>query len=1266
MSDIQDTEIEQIAVIGMACRFPEAGNIDEFWKNLCDGKESVTQFSDEELLNRGVTLEELSHPDYVKSGVVLNNIDLFDAEFFGYTARQAEIMDPQQRIFLEVAWEALENAGCNPETYDGSIGVIGGTGGNDYRKRIGDDLNSIGANLGSFQSMISNDPDYLTTRVAYTLNLDGPCYTLQTACSTSLVAVHVACQNLLMYQCDVVLAGGVSIRLPQGVGYRYQEGMIWSQNGQCRAFDSESRGIMLGRGAGIVVLKRLSEALEEGDHIYAVLKASAVNNDGAIKVGFTAPSVDGQAAVISMAQELADISPETISYVETHGTGTPLGDPIEVEALTKVFHTKTIAKNSCAIGSVKTNIGHLDAAAGVAALIKTALSLKNQKLPPSLNFKKPNPNIDFANSPFYVNTELRDWKSDNGPLRAGVSSFGIGGTNAHIVMEESPRQTKIHSDNPWQLLLLSAKYEEGVGKAATNLARYLQDNPEMNLADVAYTLQAGRKHFEYKYPIVCKDVEQAVELLSGKIRPIHTDKQERQDSRVAFMFSGQGSQYVSMCEELYKVEPVFRKEVDCCLGILNPLLEIDLFDVLFPNPEGVSKAKELINQTRITQPALFVIEYSLAKLMESWGIIPEAMVGHSIGEYVAACLAGVFTLEDALTLVVKRGKMMQELSPGSMLAVPLSESDVIPLLPTGVSVAVINGPAMTVVSGTKEVIADFKEKLAQDHEIEGRIILTSHAFHSYMMDPIVDKFADAVALLSLNEPQIPFVSNVSGTWITKEEATSPKYWASHLRKPVRFYSCVDTLLVNGSKLLIEVGPGQVLTNLAKQHPASKDCLVLSTTRRPVERKNDVAVLYDFIGNLWAGGKSINLTTCLRNESNRKVPLPTYPFKQIRHWITVTEHKPSHRDNTSQEFLSSTETDHLEVETQSILRARNDLEMQVSEIFVDLLGVQKIDVRHSFFDMGGDSLLAVRLLGDLRLLCEAEEITLADVFEKPSVEELATLIEKGGGRVQSKILPLNKGAGSQRIYFVVGIHIYRNLAEELSSIAKCYGVYLPIEVGLFGTDSDTSDWAVSDLATAYCEEISKHSNGEPISLVGISFGGVVAYEIARQLTQAGQTVQLLTMLDSLLPSGIRHSPFKWGVAQTKIAFKQGLGPIKEKVMGKVLKKIDKAKGSKASDAIFDAEIPDQRMFVYEKAVDQFEAAATRSKPIYSGKTLLIQAEDAVRRPGDSIDSHYGWKKHITGEFIVHSSPGDHLGILTPPNVKITADCIESVLRTLSKS
>jgi acyl transferase domain-containing protein/thioesterase domain-containing protein/acyl carrier protein len=1262
MTGLQDSDIEQIAVIGMACRFPEAGNIDQFWQNLREGKESVTLFSEEELLERGVPREEFSHPDYVRSGVVLENIDLFDAEFFGYTARQAEVMDPQQRIFLEVAWEALENAGCNPDTYEGSIGVFGGTGGNDYRKRISADLSSVGSNIESFQSMISNDPDYLTTRVAYNLNLKGPCYTLQTACSTSLVAIHVACQNLLMYQCDMALAGGVSIRLPQGLGYRYHEGMIWSRDGHCRAFDADSRGIMLGRGAGIVVLKRLSEALAERDHIYAVLKASAVNNDGAIKVGFTAPSVDGQASVITLAQELCDVSPDTISCIEAHGTGTPLGDPIEVEALTKVFRARPTAKNYCAIGSVKTNIGHLDAAAGVASLIKTALALENRQIPPSLHYKRPNPNIDFENSPFYVNTELRDWKSDTGPRRAGVSSFGIGGTNAHVVMEEAPACSIPGPSRPWQLLLLSARYEKGVGIAATKLAAYLRDNPDSHLADVAYTLQIGRKHFDYRLPFVCKDIEHAVELLSTYITPVHSVAAERKED-IVFMFSGQGSQYIAMGEGIYHTEPVFKEHIDYCTEILQPLLDIDLRDVLFPSPEKVTTAKELINQTRITQPALFVIEYSLAKLLGSWGITPNAMVGHSIGEYVAACLAGVFTLDGALSLVALRGKMMQGLAPGSMLAVPLSEEEVAPLLSAGLSVAVINAPAMTVISGEEKKISDLKDKLLAERGLDCQVLHTSHAFHSHLMDPIVEEFAHAVSSYALGAPQIPFVSNVSGTWITDAEATSPQYWASHLRRPVRFYSCVDSLIAAGKQLFVEVGPGQVLTHLAKLHPASKACRILPTTRRPVARKDDQAVLFDFIGSLWAAGGYVYWAKFWGEELRQKKPLPTYPFQETKYWIKAAEHKISTIDKSPGELRFATSITENCADISNICGPRNDLELQIANIFSNLLGTQKVDIQNSFFDIGGDSLLAVRLLSDLRRLCDAD-ISLADIYENQSVETLSTLIQKGGGYVRSTILPLNSGIGNHQIYFVVGIHIYQALAQRLNNTASCYGVYLPAEGRLFNNSAKNTQWAVSDLASAYREEIIKHSGGRPVSLVGVSFGGVVAYELARQLTQTGQTVPLLVMLDSLLPTGIRRNHAQWLIGQIQNIFINGPGPFMRKVFSKlipeIVNKTAKSKGYAAPGNMQRGDIPDQRSIVYANAVDRFEAQSRESLTTYPGRTLLIRAQDVVKGPGDKIDIHYGWKKHLTGEFTIDSAPGDHLGILTSPNVDKTAAGIEHIL------
>jgi len=665
--------MEGIAIIGLAGRFPGAKNITEFWQNLCDGVEAISQFSDEELIAAGVDPSLLNNSNYVKAGAVLEDIDLFDAGFFGFNPKEAEMTDPQHRLFLECAWEALENAGYDVQRCESRIGVYGGASFNNY---LTFDINSdhIGS-ANSFQKLIGIDKDFLTTRVSYKLNLTGPSLTIQTACSTSLVATVLACQSLLNYQCDMALAGGVSISVPQKTGYLHQEGSILSPDGHCRAFDAKAKGTIIGNGVGVVLLKRLSEAIADGDHICAVIKGSAINNDGSGKVGYTAPSVNGQAKVIAEALALADVEPETISYIETHGTGTALGDPIEISALTNVFLTETQKKGFCAIGSVKTNIGHLDAAAGVTGLIKTALGLKHKLIPPSLNFEQPNPEIDFKNSPFYVNTQLKTWKAGRTPRRAGVSSLGIGGTNAHVILEEAPSVNEPESKTrDYQLLLLSAKTDSALKTTTKNLAQHLRQYPEVNLADVAYTLQVGRREFNHRCMVIAKDSKEAATLLESPRVFIHC--QEDIKRAIVFMFPGQGAQYVNMAKGLYQSESGFREQVDYCAEFLKPLLGLDLRHILYPDVEQTEEATQKLQQTEIAQPALFVIEYAFAQLWMSWGVYPQAAIGHSIGEYVAACLAGVFSLKEALILVAKRGQLMQQLPKGAMLAVSLPAADV--------------------------------------------------------------------------------------------------------------------------------------------------------------------------------------------------------------------------------------------------------------------------------------------------------------------------------------------------------------------------------------------------------------------------------------------------------------------------------------------------------------------------------------------------------------------------------------------------------------
>ncbi|WDD36958.1 beta-ketoacyl synthase N-terminal-like domain-containing protein (plasmid) [Nostoc sp. UHCC 0926] len=892
--------LNDIAIIGMAGRFPGANNVDIFWQNIRDGIESICFFTDEELLSGGINPALLNDSLYVRARGVLENIELFDASFFGFSPREAEITDPQHRLFIECVWSALENAGYNSQTYTGQIGLFAGVAASNYLLSNLYPNRELMESVDSFQILIGNDKDFLPTQVSYKLNLRGPSINVQTACSTSLVTVHLACQSLLNGESDIALAGGVSIRVPEKTGYHYQEGRINSPDGHCRAFDAKAKGTNGGSGLGVVVLKRLEDAFADGDFIHAVIKGSAINNDGSLKIGYTAPSVDGQREVILEALALAGVEPETITYVEAHGTGTPLGDPIEIKALTQAFHASTNKKGFCPIGSVKTNVGHLDTAAGVTGLIKTVQALKNKQIPPSLHFKDPNPQIDFANSPFYVNAILSEWKTNGTPRRAGVSSFGIGGTNAHVILEEAPVVERLDASRPWQLLLLSAKTTTALETNTANLATHLQQHPDITLPDVAHTLQVGRRAFDHRRIVVCNGCEDAVKVLTSpdpqRLLTYHHKPSHRP---VIFMFSGQGAQYVNMARELYLVEPTFFQHVNICADILQPLLNLDIRHILFPKEQQIEAATQKLEQTALTQSALFVIEYALAQLWMEWGVHPEAMIGHSIGEYVAATIAGVFSLEDALPIVATRGQLMQQLPSGSMLAIPLPEKDVQSLIEgvktfhgTYLQIAAINSPSSCVVSGSKEAIASLQNQLSSQ-EIECRLLHTSHAFHSVMMEPILEPFVQSLKKVKLNPPRIRFISNVTGSWITDDEATNASYWGQHLRQTVRFSDGISQLLQQFEGVFLEVGPGRTLSTLTTQHFQSKaKQLVLTSLRHAKEQQSDVSFLLQTLGRLWLFGVDINWSGFYTHEQRHRLPLPTYPFERQRYWIDAKSSSPS--------------------------------------------------------------------------------------------------------------------------------------------------------------------------------------------------------------------------------------------------------------------------------------------------------------------------------------------------------------------------------------
>ena len=889
----------EIAIVGMAGRFPGAPDVDTFWQRIRDGVESVKTYSDAELEALGVPEALRSDPDYVKAGVPLDGHDLFDAEFFGFTPREAEQLDPQQRLFLESAWTCLEHAGCDPAQWTGKVGVYAGEGPGVYLMRHL--LPSAGLDAGSgiadvLGLMGANAPSSLCARVAYKLDLRGPAVSVQTACSTSLVAVHMACQSLLGHECDMALAGGVWLNLLQQGGYRYQAGAILSPDGHCRAFDADAAGTVIGSGVGVVALKRLEDALRDGDTVYAVIKGSAANNDGAAKVGFTAPSVDGQAEVIRTAQLIAGVSADTIGYVEAHGTGTALGDPIEIAALTQAFRADTDRRGFCAVGSAKTNIGHLDAAAGVTGLIKAAMALKHGVLPPSLHCRQPNPRIDFASSPFYVNTQTAPWPRGTFPRRAGVSSFGIGGTNVHVVLEEASAalasagerlqeqagETAQGAAEPdWEVLPLSARSEAVLQAQRRQLALHLRGAPEP-LADVAHTLQCGRRAWSWRMAVAAHETGLAAQRLEAPLpAPVHVAAGAPE---VVFLFPGSGAQHVGMAQALDRRSAVFRQALDACADVLRQETGADLRTLIHPMPGQEVDAAERLARVEWMQPALFAVEYAIAQWWMSCGVRPALMLGHSLGEYVAACLAGVFSPEDAMRIVVWRSRLMAGLPEGAMTAVPLPEAEIAPLLALGCDLAAVNGDGLCVLSGPPAAIGAAEEALrAQGHA--PRRLHVAVAMHSRGVEPIVAELERRIATVPRHAPRIPFLSNVTGRPITAQEAMSPAYWGRHLRSTVRFHEGLDAVFAQPGRVVLEAGPGESMAGLARRHAqAASAAGIWASLAHPQQRDRDGQQIAQALAGLWMAGVAIDWPATRGGARRQRVPLPTYPFQRQRFWV----------------------------------------------------------------------------------------------------------------------------------------------------------------------------------------------------------------------------------------------------------------------------------------------------------------------------------------------------------------------------------------------
>ena len=1034
-------EKRDIAIIGMSGRFPGAANVKELWQNLLAKKNSISTWTADEI-DPSVPEELRNDPDYVKARGVITDADRFDAGFFGVNPKVAALMDPQQRVFLETAWAALEDAAYDPAQFAGLIGVYAGMGNNTYYTR-----NVIGhpeliEQVGDFQVMTANEKDYIATRLAFEFDLRGPAISMNTACSTSLVAIAQAFHALRAGDCDMALAGGIAITAPINSGIVYNEGGMYSPDGSTRTFDAEGKGTSFSDGVGIIVLKRLDDAIRDNDHIYATIKGAALNNDGSDKASFTAPSVRGQAEVIAMAQADAGVSPDQVSYVEAHGTATPLGDPIEVEALTLAFggavvpSTHGSTRQFCAIGSIKSNIGHLTAAAGAAGVIKTALALQQEKIPASIGFEKPNPAIDFANSPFRVAQDNTAWPRTGTPRIAGVSSFGVGGTNAHVILAEPPVAAASSASRSKQLFLLSAKSKTSLDAMTENFRAWLEAHPKASLDDAAYTLQVGRRHFKHRRLIVGGSHGEVIDAIASKDAAlIGTRELHETAPGVVFMFPGQGSQYVHMGRDLCASEPVFKEHFDHCCKLFSKELGTDLKAIIFPKADEEEKAAEQLKQTIYTQASLFTMHYSLAKLWMHWGITPDAMMGHSIGEFAAACLAGVFSLEDAVKLVANRGRMMQELPGGSMLSVRAAEEDVAKKLPAGCSIAANNGPQLCVASGPHEAIAKLQAELEKEG-ITCKLLVTSHAFHSPMMDAMVAPYKKVVESVKLNAPRIPIISTVTAEWLKDDEAVSPKYWSDHLRATVRFAQAVKFAWSDVNRVMLEVGPRTTATTLARQQSSdSKKQTAVPSLGDSAGNGNELAQLLKAVGGLWQSGVLIDWKKFYEREERRRISLPTYAFERVRHWV-----EPVVIDGTgpSAPLRAVHPTDHVEQGVDASLSPKDQLIAQIKTLLEESSGLELAEASNeeTFLEMGLDSLFLTQVATSLSKKFGVK-ISFRQLNEElPNLDKLADFFIGKGAVAVGSVQPFGSAQGQQAVGS--GQQAAVNALEDAPELKKAFG------------------------------------------------------------------------------------------------------------------------------------------------------------------------------------------------------------------------------------
>ncbi len=991
--ETQDTGIG-IAVIGMAGRFPGADNLTEFWEALCAGTETRTLLTAAELQAAGIPESLIQDPNFVNVAFNIKDPYAFDAGFFGITPRDARLMDPQQRLFLELAWQALEHAGYAADPGREKIGLYAGRAFNVHFVHA---LLSNQLDMGDLIQLQTLNAEFgLALWTAYKLNLTGPAVNLQAACATGLVAVHEACQALLYDDCRLALAGAVSLDLAGQWGYYSLPGGHTSPDGECRPFDAGAAGTVFGSGAGIVVLKRLEDALADGDTLYAVIKGSAAGNDGALKSGFTVPSAEGQVRTMLEALAASGVPVESISYLGVHGTGTTAGDPVEIKALEKAYRTGG-RKERCPVVSTKGQFGHSDAASGMSTLLSAILALNHQQIPPTLNFKQPTPRIDWEKSSFYVNTTLRPWENVPLPRRAGVSAFGFGGANAHLIIEEAPLQTAIPSDRPCQLLVFSAQTDSALEQLGKELAAHLEKE-RPNLADVAYTLQKGRLAMKYRGVAVGHTVEEAHSKLLTAIEQKSYSAIRAEQAPVILLFPGQGSQYPQMGRELYESEPLFRETVDECLNILLKQAGLDLRPILYPEPGQEIAAAETLTQTQFAQPALFVIEYALARLWLAWGLQPRAVIGHSLGEYTAACIAGVFSLEEALPLVALRGKLMQAQPQGAMLSLALSREETEVLISAPVSLAAHNASNACVVSGPVEAIATL-EAQCKERQIACQRLQVSHAFHSAMLEPMLEPLAEALGHITCRPPTIPIISNVSGDWFPADRIPGPAYWIDHTRRSVYFSEGLQRLLELPGAVFLEVGPGNILGKLVqRQGAAGRSAVILESLPRWQEGRSNRVVMLESLGRLWQLGLSIQWDRLHDGEKRRRIPLPTYPFERKTYklpgdagrilWQLLAGKQSFNQESRAEEKGLEAAAPTEKSDRVGMIAPRNEREKVLVELWQEILGIEEISIDDNFFELGGNSLLAVQL--GLKAQSRGLQIDPRRLFEYPTIAALADI------------------------------------------------------------------------------------------------------------------------------------------------------------------------------------------------------------------------------------------------------------------------------------